>query len=890
MLSLPLQSSNPDQYNGKYVASMLVNEGDTVVWWDPTTMQQYANQLGPELVVNGDFSNGTTGWSQQATISVAQDGSLEVSGVVGFFSRSAQIVTGIKPGRHYRLSVRMRRGTAPNGANASFNSWWSPITTSTQFVDLSNIIVADKDFVDLRLLADSNAKGGTSYYDNVSIRELTGTEEALLFSDAAGLFPVTGLEQQVGLVRDRSVQTRFELRTNLFSNSANPYGPTWNWSNGYAGALNPQERLVNGDFSDGLNGWTASSTSLPPYVQDGKLYLTRQNSPLILPSVFSNVVFDPMRRYRIQCELSQGSFALESTSSGGGARIGTGITSGFTAGAGLQTKYAYHNTASVPQPVASRRLYMHSHEAPYSVIDNLSVKQIDEGYVSDPLGGNQAMPLVAEQALATWTETISISIAQTYTISVWIRRKSGTGAVELSCGAGTWTSVPVTGEWAKHRISQSITTGTRTPGIRLATAGDEVEVFGFQFELGATDTDYQPTAYRFPLSWKGNHGYQVTSTARPVLSARYNLLVKSEQFDNAVWSKYQVPLTNNFVTGPFGISAALFVADTNGGEHSIWQYVNFTSGLRYQFSIYLKNHTTTYGIYRFNDNSAFGYNAYVDINLNAQTITGGSGSVNRKLTSLGDGWFKAEFEAVATSTASGAVKLNFCNSARAMLFNGDGVSGVYLGAVDVRVANEPAGIPTYQRINTATDYDSQGFPPYLRFDGVDDFLVTNYIDFTNRDKVTLIAGVRKQVDTASQTVAHLGVDFDAEWAVFALLVGAPAFKYAWYSSGLRSPNLSLAATNDAAYSGTQSAVLEATGTRTPSLNTLRVNGKLAAQSSNSQGLGNFLKAQLYVGATAGTSRRLNGRIYGLIVLGDLADELHLTNARRYLANKTKVQV
>lgn len=137
-------------------------------------------------------------------------------------------------------------------------------------------------------------------------------------------------------------------------------------------------------------------------------------------------------------------------------------------------------------------------------------------------------------------------------------------------------------------------------------------------------------------------------------------------------------------------------------------------------------------------------------------------------------------------------------------------------------------------------------------------------------------------------VAHLGVDFDAEQTVFALAIGAPTAKYSWYSSGLRSPNLSLATTNDAAYSGPQSAVLEATGTRTPSLNTLRVNGQLAAQSSNSQGLGNFLRAQLYVGATAGTSRRLNGRIYGLIVLGDIADELHLTNARRYLANKSGV--
>lgn len=857
MLSLPLQSSNPDQYNGKYVASMLVNEGNTVVWWDPTTMQQYVNQLGPELVVNGDFSNGTTGW-QQATISVAQDGSLEVSGVVGFFSRTAQIITDIKPGRQYRISVRMRRGTAPTGANVSFNglSNFSFTTASTQFVDLSAIAIANNNLIDLRLLADSNAQGGTSYYDNVSIRELTGTEEALLFSDAAGLFPVTGLEQQVGLIRDRSIQTRFELRRNLFSNSANPYGSTWNWSGGYAGVLNPQERLVNGNFSDGLNGWTASSTSLPPYVQDGKLYLTRQDSPLILPSITSSVVFDPMRRYRIQAECSAGGFVCSSALS---AFSRFDLFNLYTA-AGVQTVYLYHNTASVPQPVASRRLYMHSHSAPYSVIDNLSVKQIDEGYVADPLGGNQAMPLVAERELATWTETISISIAQTYTISVWIRRKSGTGAIELSCGAGTWASVPVTGEWVKHRISQSITNGTRYPGIRLATAGDEVEVFGFQFELGAADTSYQPTADRFPLSWKGNHGYQVTSTARPVLSARYNLVLRSENLADPAWNTgfntAAIVRTANFATAPNGTNTATRIqipAATGQGFRSNESRANAT----YVYTIWAKSNSA--------QNQTF------------RIYFGGVGDIGQSPDFIAtQEWQKF------TYTYTGA-------------HVGQGVHGspnvaadILVWGADVRVANEPASIPAYQRVNTATDYDSLGFPPYLRFDGVDDFLVTNYIDFTDRDRVTLLAGVRKQVDTASQTVAHLGVDFDAEQTVFALLLGAPTAKYSWYSSGLRNPNASLAATNDAAYSGPQSAVLEATGTRTPSLNTLRVNGQLAAQSSNSQGLGNFLRAQLYVGATAGIFRRLNGRIYGLIVLGDLADELHLTNARRYLANKSGV--
>src|SRR5690606_35813903 len=39
-------------------------------------------------------------------------------------------------------------------------------------------------------------------------------------------------------------------------------------------------------------------------------------------------------------------------------------------------------------------------------------------------------------------------------------------------------------------------------------------------------------------------------------------------------------------------------------------------------------------------------------------------------------------------------------------------------------------------------YDTNGFPLYLSFDGVDDFLVTPSIDFTGTDKVTVWAGQR----------------------------------------------------------------------------------------------------------------------------------------------------
>jgi hypothetical protein len=63
--------------------------------------------------------------------------------------------------------------------------------------------------------------------------------------------------------------------------------------------------------------------------------------------------------------------------------------------------------------------------------------------------------------------------------SVWIKRITGTGAVYLANGGGsTWEAVTVTTSWT--RVSSKIDGGADTgQGIKLATSGDAVDVWGF---------------------------------------------------------------------------------------------------------------------------------------------------------------------------------------------------------------------------------------------------------------------------------------------------------------------------------------------------------------------------------------------------------------------------
>jgi hypothetical protein len=92
------------------------------------------------------------------------------------------------------------------------------------------------------------------------------------------------------------------------------------------------------------------------------------------------------------------------------------------------------------------------------------------------------------------------------------------------------------------------------------------------------------------------------------------------------------------------------------------------------------------------------------------------------------------------------------NGTNGFTYAGDGTSGIYIWGADLRVANTGVNLPPYQRVNTATDYDTAGFPHYLRFDGVDDFLQTSSINFTSTDKMTVFAGVRKLSDAAASAL------------------------------------------------------------------------------------------------------------------------------------------
>jgi hypothetical protein len=72
-----------------------------------------------------------------------------------------------------------------------------------------------------------------------------------------------------------------------------------------------------------------------------------------------------------------------------------------------------------------------------------------------------------------------------------MRRRTGTGNVDIQAGDGVYSTVTLTTDFQRFSVSAALTAGARTPGIRIVTNTDAVDVWGAQLETGSSATTYQ---------------------------------------------------------------------------------------------------------------------------------------------------------------------------------------------------------------------------------------------------------------------------------------------------------------------------------------------------------------------------------------------------------------
>lgn len=195
-----------------------------------------------------------------------------------------------------------------------------------------------------------------------------------------------------------------------------------------------------------------------------------------------------------------------------------------------------------------------------------------------------------------------------------------------------------------------------------------------------------------------------------------------------------------------------------------------------------------------------------------------------------------------------------------------------------------ASRPILQRNATTGAY-------YLAFDGADDFLQTNNINFTATDKVSLFAGVRKLSDASQGMIAELSSGNAT--GSFMLHCGGGSGSEA-YTFGSRGSNTgySYALLTKSVYpmlAAPKSSVITSEGVISTDLSKIKVDRTYSSSNpSIDQGTGNYGNYPLYIGRRAGTSLPFNGHLYSLIGIGRLTTDAETKALEKLIAKNTGV--
>ena len=319
--------------------------------------------------------------------------------------------------------------------------------------------------------------------------------------------------------------------------------------------------------------------------------------------------------------------------------------------------------------------------------------------------------ITADQITGDGTQTgfieqlISIVNGTTYTYSVYLKKRTSSTCVSLFYGAqfnsggancvATWnfdTGVSsftgaVTGSmtavgngWFRCLMVVTATTtnaSTSQQFLRLTSNSGDVYVWGAQLETGSAATPYIPSTTTFTSRASGASYFD----AAGVLQWKpQNLLVRSEEFNDATWTKVNTTVTANSIAAPNGTITADTITDSNDGAATAHSTTtanqSLTSGLTYTISVYAKAGTLVGTAFVF-PSAAFTSNLTARFNISTGTIAGLDSGLTGSITAVGDGWYRCSVTATATATASGGFQIRTA-TASASFYQGNGTGTIYL--------------------------------------------------------------------------------------------------------------------------------------------------------------------------------------------------------------------
>jgi hypothetical protein len=246
----------------------------------------------------------------------------------------------------------------------------------------------------------------------------------------------------------------------------------------------------------------------------------------------------------------------------------------------------------------------------------------------------------------------------------------GTSAI-TSVGSG-WYRCSITSTSAASIANNLLDMGAPSGDNTAASAGGEtISVWGVQLEARSsvsalTVTTTQAITNYIPVLQTAASGVArfdnnpTTGESLGLLieESRTNLLVYSEQFDNAAWVKVNSStITANTIVAPDGtLTGDKLVRDSAANGYRVQEATSVTSGTAYTFTCYAKASQLSW--VSIGSQSSFPTNTYAFFNLSSGVLgTIGSGLTSASITSVGNGWYRCLITATANATGTGSFQI-----------------------------------------------------------------------------------------------------------------------------------------------------------------------------------------------------------------------------------------